>query len=162
MEYKPLGKLSVEEQEKLKFQYHKDTVIYPEPWLLWEHSKEADEGEWFPCVVEPQWAARTKYRRKNIEKKLTGGSSDYYKVNITNPTSPELEPYTAECNDIIEALNLSFAEGNILKAIWRIAKNRTGEGKPGVSNLYDAEKIKFFADRVLIQEQRNELKNKAN
>lgn len=73
-------------------------------------------------------------------KKLTGGSSDYYKVKVDNPTSPEVEPYIAECNDIIEALNLSFAEGNIVKAIWRIAKNRMGEGKLGVSNLYDAEK----------------------
>jgi len=88
-------------------------------------------------------------------KKLTGGSSDYYKVKVDNPTSPEIDPYTAECNDIIEALNLSYTEGNIVKAIWRMAKNRMGEGKPGVSNLYDAEKVEFFAKRVLSKEQQH-------
>jgi len=95
-------------------------------------------------------------------KKLTGGSSDYYKVTITNPTSPDIEPYVAECNDIIEALNLSFAEGNIVKAIWRIAKNRMGEGKPGASNLYDAEKVDFFAKRVLTKEQQHAKNSQTN
>lgn len=66
------------------------------------------------------------------------------------PTSGGL-PYTVECNDVIEALNLSFAEGNILKALWRIAAERKGEGKPGNPPMYDAEKVKFFGDRVLAQ-----------
>jgi hypothetical protein len=88
-----------------------------------------------------------------MNNKLTGGSSSYYKIKIEKPTSPDLEPYIAECNDIIETLNLTFAEGNILKAIWRIATNRQGKGKLGVSSLYDAEKVKFFADRLLIIEQ---------
>ena len=35
--------------------------------------------------------------------KLTGGSSDYYKVNVDMPTSGG-EAYMVECNDIIEAL----------------------------------------------------------
>lgn len=88
---------------------------------------------------------------------LTGGSSDYYQVHIANPTTPNLNTtstYVAECNDIIEALELNFAEGNILKAIWRRAALRQGRGKPGVtSGIYDAEKIKFFADRLLVIEQ---------
>lgn len=46
------------------------------------------------------------------EKKLTGGSSAYYMIQVTNPTTLP-EPYQAECNDIIEALQLNFAEGNI-------------------------------------------------
>lgn len=83
--------------------------------------------------------------------KLTGGSSPYYGVRIEKPTSGG-DPYTAECNDIIESLNLNFAEGNILKALWRIAKDRMGEGKPGNPPLYDAEKVKFFGDRVLVQQ----------
>lgn len=82
---------------------------------------------------------------------LTGGSSDYYKVQISRPTTPGTLPYTTECNDIIEALGLNFAEGNILKALWRIAAARLGRGKPGVSMTYDAEKVKFFAERVLAQ-----------
>lgn len=81
---------------------------------------------------------------------LTGGSSDYYKVRVTAPTSGG-DAYTAECNDIIEALELNFAEGNILKALWRIAKARQGDGKPGNTIRYDAEKVEFFGKRVLAQ-----------
>ncbi len=82
---------------------------------------------------------------------LTGGSSDYYKVHIAKPTSGG-KPYMAECNDIIEALGMTFAEGNILKALWRRATARTGGGKPGSSQLYDSEKIEFFAKRLVNQD----------
>lgn len=83
------------------------------------------------------------------EKKLTGGSSAYYMIQVTNPTTLP-EPYQAECNDIIEALQLNFAEGNILKAIWRRAAARLGSGKAGFEDgKYDAEKILFFAQRIL-------------
>ncbi len=80
--------------------------------------------------------------------KLTGGSSDYYKVLISNPTSGG-PGYAAECNDIIEALDMTFAEGNIMKALWRRAAERSGNGKPGTTSVYDAEKIVFFAQRLL-------------
>jgi hypothetical protein len=82
--------------------------------------------------------------------KLTGGSSDYYKVLISNPTSGG-PGYAAECNDIIEALDMTFAEGNIMKALWRRAAERNGNGKPGTTSVYDAEKIVFFAQRLLTQ-----------
>jgi hypothetical protein len=82
--------------------------------------------------------------------KLTGGSSSYYKVPVDRPTSGG-EPYLAECNDIIESLNMSFAEGNILKAVWRIAAARQGNGKQGTTALYDAEKIVFFGQRMIAQ-----------
>lgn len=81
---------------------------------------------------------------------LTGGSSSYYKVHINNPTTLPA-PYDAECNDIIEALQMNFTEGNIFKAIWRMAASRIGNGKPGNTYLYDAEKVQFFADRLLTQ-----------
>lgn len=82
---------------------------------------------------------------------LSGGSTNYYKVEIKNPTTAE-QPYMAECNDIIEALNMSFAEGNIIKAIWRMAAGRMNNGKPGTSYLYDAEKIEFYIQRILKNE----------
>ena len=82
---------------------------------------------------------------------LSGGSTNYYKVEIKNPTTAK-EPYMAECNDIIEALNMSFAEGNIIKAIWRMAAGRMNNGKPGTSYLYDAEKIEFYIQRILKNE----------
>lgn len=84
----------------------------------------------------------------------TGGSSDYYKVNIVFPTTPYAMPYTAECNDIIEALGMNFAEGNAFKAIWRRAAQRTlGLRKAGAKDdgLYDAEKVEFFGKRLVVQ-----------
>jgi len=79
---------------------------------------------------------------------LNGGSSDYYKLHIENPTSGG-EPYIAECNDIIEALGMSFGLGNIFKATWRLAALIQGRGKPGSTRQYDAEKIVFFGQREL-------------
>lgn len=87
----------------------------------------------------------------------TGGSSDYYKVFINNPTTLPL-PYEAECNDIIEALKMTFAEGNAFKAIWRKAKARQGVQKKGYDNgLYDSEKVVFFGERMVV-EAKNESK----
>lgn len=84
----------------------------------------------------------------------TGGSSDYYKVTIKFPTNTFGLPYTAECNDIIEALGMNFAEGNAFKALWRRAAQRTlGLRKAGAKDdgLYDAEKIEFFGKRLVVQ-----------
>lgn len=79
--------------------------------------------------------------------KLTGGSSAYYLVQLHDGR-------TVECFDLIEALDLNFAEGNILKALWRRATARLGGGKPGTTSLYDAEKIVFMGERELAKERR--------
>lgn len=91
---------------------------------------------------------------KHVEPEYTGSSVSYYKVSITNPTTEGVKPYVAECNDLIEALNASFAEGNILKAIFRIcAAKHLGKTKRGYEDsVYDLEKIVFFAQRLLAQE----------
>lgn len=81
---------------------------------------------------------------------LSGGSNDYYKVTVARPTSG-VEPYTAECNDIIEALQMTYAEGNAFKAIWRHALARRGIGKQGNTQKYEAEKAEFFAKRLVEQ-----------
>jgi hypothetical protein len=81
----------------------------------------------------------------------TGGSVNYYKVHVANPTTLP-EAYYAEANDIIESLGLTFAEGNLFKAVWRIAADRNGKKKKGNNPVYDAEKLVFFAERVLMQE----------
>lgn len=87
------------------------------------------------------------------DKEYTGGSVSYYTVAITNPTSGG-EPYTAECNDIIEALGMNYAEGNAFKAIWRrCAAQNLGMSKAGYKDgLYDAEKVVFFGQRMVAQE----------
>ena len=81
----------------------------------------------------------------------TGGSVSYYSVLITNPTTPGRQPYIAECNDVIEALNMSYAEGNALKALWRMcAAKNLGLAKRGYDDtLYDSEKVVFFGQRLV-------------
>lgn len=84
----------------------------------------------------------------------TGGSSDYYQLEITKTTTEGRPAYIAECNDIIEALNMNFAEGNAFKALWRRAAQRTlGLRKAGAKDdgLYDAEKVEFFGARLVAQ-----------
>ena len=83
---------------------------------------------------------------------LTGGSFDYYKVRVENPTSGG-DKYTAECNDIIEALQMEYDVANAFKAAWRVAALRQGRGKPGQdSAVYDGEKIVFFGQRIIARE----------
>lgn len=88
------------------------------------------------------------------EKEYTGGSVSYYAVDVNAPINEESDPYTAECQDIIEALKLDFQEGNVLKAIWRRAAARLGRSKKGYDDgLYDAEKIVFYGQRLVAIEQ---------
>ena len=85
------------------------------------------------------------------QEEYTGKSVDYYKVQIKHPTTETNVPYLAECNDIIEALGMEYAEANVFKAIWRMcAAKNLGKKKRGyVDSVYDAEKVLFFAERVL-------------
>lgn len=84
-----------------------------------------------------------------VIQEYTGGSSSYYKVNVGNPVSGGI-PYVVECQDVIEALDMSFSEGNIFKAIWRICAAKNGKAKKGYEDsVYDLEKIIFFAQREL-------------
>ncbi len=63
----------------------------------------------------------------------TGGSNPGYSI----PKGAK------ECQDIIEAKGMNFSRGNIFKAVWRLGD------KPGVDEVYDLEKIIFFAQREL-------------
>jgi hypothetical protein len=87
-------------------------------------------------------------------REYTGKSVSYYRIPVLDPTTTGVEPYIAECNDIIEALELNYAEGNALKAIWRIAAARKGLSKRGYTDgVYDAEKVVFFGERMLRDQQ---------
>lgn len=92
----------------------------------------------------------------------TGLSTNYYKLEISDPANLK-KPYICECQDIIEALGMTFNEGEDFKALWRRAARRTlGLTKEGTSNLYDAEKIKYFGDRIHKEELREQLKEIKN
>lgn len=78
----------------------------------------------------------------------SGLSVNYYQCPVMFPTTEGRDPYTAECNDIIEALGMTPAEANIFKEIWRTAAARTlGRQKHGHDMLYAYEKVFFFAKR---------------
>lgn len=92
--------------------------------------------------------------RTDLKKEeYTGKSVDYYKVKVDNPTTESNTPYLAECNDLIEALGMNYAEGNAFKAIWRkCAARKFGVKKKGYDNgLYDSEKVVFFGERMVEQ-----------
>ncbi|QHJ80481.1 MAG: hypothetical protein [Bacteriophage sp.] len=80
---------------------------------------------------------------------LTGSKVNYYLVQIPYPQREEQPPYRAECEDIIQALGMTFDEGCLFKALWRSAAGRLGNGKPGQKVIYDAEKMVHYAERIL-------------
>ena len=84
----------------------------------------------------------------------TGKDVSYYTVEIPDPK--RLMPYTAECEDIIEALGMTFAEGCAFKGIWRRCAARTlGKQKAGYKGgLYDAEKTVYYGQRMVAADKR--------
>lgn len=113
----------------------------------WLKNKPAEEVQQEMFVEEKQVCVQD---MNIIDAGLTGGSSSYYRLEIDRPTSGG-QTYTVECNDIIEALGMNYAEGNVLKAVWRHAALRQGRGKPGSTLKYEAEKVIFFGERLVEQ-----------
>lgn len=83
----------------------------------------------------------------------SGAHATYYCITIHRPKSGGAA-YMAECQDIIEALGMDFNAGNAFKALWRRAAGRLGNVKKGNEDpLYDAQKIQFYGNRILEQEE---------
>lgn len=83
------------------------------------------------------------------EAESSGLDVSYYLCPVTNPNQADA-PYTAECGDIIEALNMTFNEATVLKSVWRKAAERTlGLKKAGNEARRDAEKMVFYSKREL-------------
>ncbi len=110
-----------------------------------------------PTLTPDEWWAKHHVALSNGEKvKITeteeksGSDVSYYVVKVGSPK--RLDPYSAECEDIIEALGMTFAEGCAFKAIWRscaartLGKRKTGQDEYGV---YDAEKVVYYGNRMV-------------
>jgi hypothetical protein len=82
----------------------------------------------------------------------SGTDNNYWLLDIVD--SKRCGSYQCECEDVIEALEMNFQEGEAFKAIWRKAGQRQGNGKPGNSALRDAEKIAHFGQRMVAIERR--------
>lgn len=98
----------------------------------------------FPETVSEN---HSKISDKALPVKSDGGSSDYYKLTVTNKDGDTLE---CELGDIIRCVfGDNFSIGNIVKACRRVYLKMSGNGgKDGVSVEYDCKKIKWFADEV--------------
>lgn len=86
---------------------------------------------------------------------LSGGDVNYYLLDIMDPK--RLKSYTCEAEDIIEALGMTFAEGNVFKALWRSCAMRVrGHGKQGADKegIYDGDKIAYYGERIKVQRRR--------
>lgn len=106
------------------------------------------------CGLKPCGCNATPSPKFDIQK--TGGSVDYYKCHVVNPISGGAA-YTAESIDIIEALGMTFAEGEAFKAIWRTCTGRMGGAVKGDNKaLYNAEKVEFFGARMVRAAKRSE------
>jgi hypothetical protein len=83
----------------------------------------------------------------------TGSDVNYYLVEVKKPK--RLAPYTMEVEDIIEALDMNFAEGTILKSLIRRCKaKKTGVMKKNYDGpAYDGEKIAYYGGRLVAQDQ---------
>lgn len=82
----------------------------------------------------------------------SGGDNDYWVARISHPK--RLEPYDAECEDLIEHFQMTFQEGEAFKALWRKGQARIGKGKPGDSPLRNAQKVRHFGVRMEAMEER--------
>lgn len=100
-------------------------------------------------------AGVTPQRRDTDKKDTSGGGkltgNHYYRVDVKTPISDEVAPYAAECADIIEALNMTFNEGEAFKALWRLAAARLGKTKAGGNPVYDADKAAHYGARTAAQ-----------
>ncbi|ANJ65286.1 hypothetical protein REXELLA_58 [Erwinia phage vB_EamP_Rexella] len=89
-------------------------------------------------------------RPNQPSKEESGGRVNYYLAAVLHPQRESQSPYTAECEDIIDALNMTFDEANIFKEIWRSANERThGAGKVGNTPLRAAQKMVHYSGRIL-------------
>ena len=84
------------------------------------------------------------------ENKLSGGVSNWYTLSVMS--TQDADNYTAVCDDIILALGMTFQEGEVFKATWRKAAARMGNGKPGNTALYNAQKITHYGKIMELEE----------
>lgn len=76
--------------------------------------------------------------------KSDGGSSDYYKLTITNKDGESLQ---CETGDVLRAMvGNDYDLSNVIKAARRMYEASQGRGKEGATIEYDANKIIYFAN----------------
>lgn len=87
-------------------------------------------------------------KKIEAEKELHAGRVNYYLCPVYHPQRENQVPYTAECEDIIEALQMNPDEANVFKELWRGANARLNNGKMGHTPLYGAQKLVHYTGRI--------------
>ena len=90
------------------------------------------------------------WERIQQKQESSGGDNDYWIAQVNSPK--RLEPYSAECEDLIELFQMTFQEGEAFKALWRKGQMRIGNGKPGDTLLRNSEKVYHFGGRMVAME----------
>lgn len=124
---------------------HQQSLDAPVPQAFRQHSD-------LPRMPRPSEVRSAHVDDEPKEATSSGGDNDYWIASITHPK--RLEPYDAECEDLIEHFQMSFQEGEAFKALWRKGQARIGNGKPGDSPLRNAQKVRHFGARMEVMEER--------
>lgn len=91
-----------------------------------------------------------RHQERRMQEENSGGNVNYYCVPIDNPKRPERAPYIFEVEDLIEALNMTFHEGTVLKSLVRSCVERElGLRKVGGDYVRDAEKMEHSSKETL-------------
>jgi hypothetical protein len=117
-----------------------------------------DESDSVPIVINSDGMCsyvsvdnlRKPVGQSNNKQTSSGGDNDYWVAEIKNPK--RLEPYKAECEDLIEHFQMTFQEGEAFKALWRKGQLRIGNGKPGDTLIRNSEKVEHFGKRMVAME----------
>lgn len=119
--------------------------IYFEDLELLDDNKEASAKEQLALGPVPQ------QERKPED---SGSHCEYYHCPVDRPQNPNQKvPYIANCEDIIQALGLTFDEGCEFKSLWRRGRARQGFLKAETTAVRDAAKAVHYAKRVLAFEE---------
>lgn len=94
-------------------------------------------------------------RRK--QDSVSGGDVNYYLFEV--PAKRHGVACVVEAEDVIEALDMEFAEANVFKALVRGIKLRHHLSKPGSTALYEAQKMVYYSDRALVKAKRRRLRS---
>lgn len=98
---------------------------------------------------------------RRVPPEHSGHNVNYYSVPVPHPKRPEREPYIFEVEDLIQALNLNFHEGTVLKSLVRSATERElALIKLGGDAIRDAEKMIHSSQEILRDRKLKQLKGK--
>lgn len=84
----------------------------------------------------------------------SGFLCNYYLAPVVAPQRKGQEPYVAECEDVIQSLEMTFDEACEFKSLWRRCRARQGFVKAETTPLREASKGLHYSRRVYALELR--------